>query len=381
MKIFLHIGNYKTGTTAVQSFLTANRERLQDLGFFIPEVGLVGSSHHDWAASLLARPGAADPDELYPRIRESLARCGYDKAIVSTELFFSGGMAAALVERLPGHEIAAIAYLRRQDEFASAFYMQLVKHPNFMEANPPSVSRYVGKLGAADYLGCLNRWAQSIGSESMIVRPYEREQLPHGLIHDFLQCVGVAPDAFPDNAGSPTLNATIETELIEFLRIANSLGLSKEEHASLLAALTEISRRGQQSELLHKSNVFSPAQRREILGAAASDNEEIARRFLGRSDGALFLDPPPDDDPTWAPGRLSVDALAQIVAALWISQQKELANLVAASGREFNDRLVGFLHGKLAEEWNRAEGSQRENAELRARIAELERGVQRSEVN
>ncbi len=372
MKIYLHVGNYKTGTTAVQTFLFGNREKLADCGYFVPLAGRVGDAHHAWAASLLGRPGGTDPDALYREINEELNACGSDKAIVSTETFFNGKVASELVKRLAGHEIVVIAYLRRQDEFASAFYMQLVKHPNFMESSPPDIRRFMRKEGAADYLNSLTHWAAAVGENSMIVRPYECEQLPEGLIPDFLDCIGIGASRASEFTAASSVNVTIETELIEFLRIANGLGLSKNEHAMLLHALTEISRRGDKSELLHKRNVFSPEERRMLLEALEEENEELARTFLGRPDGRLFYAPPPSDDTTWTPMALSVESLAQIISALWILQQGQLADVLAVKDREFNDRLTNFLNKMLQQERDRLTSLTGKATEFAAKKADPE---------
>ncbi len=330
MKIFLHIGNYKTGSTAIQSFLFQNRERLRELGYYVPETGRIGDAHHAWAGTFSGRPGSpADPDTLYGDIRAELAVCGCDKAIVSTETLFNGMLPKEVVRRLPGHEIVVVAYLRRQDEFASAFYMQLVKHPNFMEANPPDLSRFLKKQGAIDYLRILRQWAEVVGQQATIVYPYEKSQLPNGLMADFLNRIGIAPDAFPAGTEAPSVNVTIETELIEYLRIANGLGPSQDEHARLLHALTEISRRWRAEGAFHRRNVFSPAQRRELLSVFEDDNREIARQFVGRPEGVLFVDPLPADDPTWTPMALSPEIHARITAALWLGPRQNPAQAPA----------------------------------------------------
>lgn len=349
MKVYLHIGNYKTGSTAIQSFLYHNRERFHELGYYIPSTGQNGVAHHDWAAALVGRSNAPDPDELYEDITNELNSSGFERAIVSTETFFNDAIAAELAERLSGHDLHVICYLRRQDHFASAFYMQLVKHPNFMECNLPNIEAFTRKEGPIDYVGVLDRWAAVVGEENMTVRPYEPEQLPDGVVDNFLSVFDLSADTFPKSAPTNPVNVTIETELIEFLRIANTLGLSENEHAMILRALEQISRRVRKTGMLHKRNVFSPQRRRQILETFQRDNNEIARRYLGRPNGILFVESPPEDDPTWEPMKLSVDALALILGIPWIFQQKELTEQLEHSNHEFNYQLVNFLQKKYLE--------------------------------
>lgn len=59
MKVLLHIGHSRTGTTTLQALLAANRERLRTLGVDYPAVGTLsppkGIAQHKLAFSLLAQ--------------------------------------------------------------------------------------------------------------------------------------------------------------------------------------------------------------------------------------------------------------------------------------------------------------------------------------
>ena len=45
MNIYLHMGFYKTGTTAIQKFLSLNRDQLVKQGFLYPAIGAYGDAH------------------------------------------------------------------------------------------------------------------------------------------------------------------------------------------------------------------------------------------------------------------------------------------------------------------------------------------------
>lgn len=48
-------------------------------------------------------------------------------------------------------------------------------------------------------------------------------------------------------------------------------------------------------------HVFPPATRLAILELCRESNEQVARHFLGRTDGILFHDPEPSPDDPWEP--------------------------------------------------------------------------------
>ena len=59
--IYLHIGGRKTGTTAIQLFLSSNRAQLKKKGYLYP--GYPRHAHHEITKELLYHP--------LPEIRES----------------------------------------------------------------------------------------------------------------------------------------------------------------------------------------------------------------------------------------------------------------------------------------------------------------------
>ncbi len=48
MKLILHIGTEKTGTTSIQNFLKLNRIKLKKHGYYIPKSPALPSGNHRW---------------------------------------------------------------------------------------------------------------------------------------------------------------------------------------------------------------------------------------------------------------------------------------------------------------------------------------------
>lgn len=137
MIVYLHAGTHKTGTTALQAFLYANRDLLNERGLYLPTAGLVGTppmmAHHNVPYELgghLVDPNAGGTAELFAE----LAACGADKAIVSSENFYALAIDPNALRRLRseaeriGAEIRPILYLRPQATLIEALYVEFVKH-------------------------------------------------------------------------------------------------------------------------------------------------------------------------------------------------------------------------------------------------------------
>ena len=324
--IHIHIGNYKTGSTAIQQFIGYNRQRFLETGYYVPTSGFDGSAHHELIWALRGEPFARSKEEVYANLNSELATCGYPDILISSEVFFNGLSAGAFREALEGDvQIRVIAYLRRQDHFLSAFYQQMIKHWNFRKTEKPTVKELLrGK--AVQYLSSLENWAAVAGEDNIVVRPYEMAQLPNGLIHDFVTQLGRDPGDYRELPAEERINETIHAELIEFLRYANAIEMSKEEHEALVAALTHLSSITK-SNAFSKRSVLSPPDRLAVLEATRAENETIARRWLGREDGKLFEEPWPDPDEEWTPVELTPQDMIRISVGLWLDTRRKSTGL------------------------------------------------------
>ncbi|MCA1749750.1 MAG: hypothetical protein LC634_09585 [Sphingomonadales bacterium] len=85
MRLIIHGGYYKTGTTAFQRWLHASRDRLSGMGIFVPDPG--PNNNHGFALNASIRAGREEL-ALWPEL-EAAARRGHGFAIVSAETIAS----------------------------------------------------------------------------------------------------------------------------------------------------------------------------------------------------------------------------------------------------------------------------------------------------
>lgn len=273
--VFVHIGLHKTGSTAIQKFLTANARRLRRNGILYPRTGQVRIAHHQIAWSM--RNNARVP---WADLRAELAES--DTAVLSSEEFESVRSPEAwerLRDNLPG-DVKIVCYLRRQDELLESHYNQHRKTGGL--DSPAAFKRRV--LYQMDYLARLQPFADAFGVENIIVRPYDKTRMPNGLFADFLSAIGrdmKADYVCPSHALNPSLNDT-GIALMRFVRthLPNRAALWC---ARQVAERFLCCRPGEPPR-----SAFSPEERRDLLSRFAESNAEVARRYLGRSDGVLF---------------------------------------------------------------------------------------------
>lgn len=241
MDVILHIGPYKTGTTAIQHALWRNRARLAAEGWLYPAAPEVHFAHHRLRYALV---GMVDPligdvpdlDVEMGAIGAEVAARAPRGLVVSSETFF--GLRRAhirvlverLVEQLGGDRITVVAALRHPLERVFSLYNQQVKNPaNAYKRSLDSVLRAPCRhYDSLDMRRSLGLWAGVVGPANLRLVEYRgRSAVP-----DFLAASGL-----PGGLDLPRgrLNEGVDARAAEVIRLAKRRGLSPEEVARIAA--------------------------------------------------------------------------------------------------------------------------------------------------
>lgn len=317
MKVLLHIGSEKTGTTSIQHWAAANRAPLAARGILYPaapgecptprpepnHVGLaLAVSERARRPDLLdmlglpdAAAAAAFGVRLEQRLAQEIAASGCGTLLLSNEHLSSrlqeeAEVAAlrALVERAAGAAVEwrVVLYHRRQDEMIGSIYAMLVLHGRtepFRLAAARNDARF-------DPRAILGHYSRVFGEAAVSVRPYDRRRMIGGdSVGDLLSLLGV-DQAEPGFAPLPPENESLSGSALELLRLLNAHvpatreGQRNPARVALVAALRELPP--------EPRTALAPRDALDAFLARYADaNAEIARRWLRRADGVLF-DPP-----------------------------------------------------------------------------------------
>jgi hypothetical protein len=145
-----------------------------------------------------------------------------------------------------------------------------------------------------DYLDIIDRWSGVFGKETIVVRPFEKQQfLQNDLVSDFLNTIGVSFDNRPSSSEDRS-NASLSVRILDFVDSLNRVeGIEEHDKAIAIRAVADITKNDK------KRFAISPEQRRELIKQFESNYEKIAREYLGRSDGRLFYERLPELDEEW----------------------------------------------------------------------------------
>jgi hypothetical protein len=195
-KITIHIGTPKTGTTAIQSAIASHESWLDDQNICFVKAGRHRAAHNDLANAI--RRGGPDHkfrEALEAEIEAETAKNVDRELLFSSEIFvlidpltFKEAMGA-----LAGHQLKIVVYLRRQDQYAEAFYKQRVKNGRNVVPFGVFLQSRVGRR-ITNYVRLLDQWKAAYPDATFVPRVYDRKRLMgQDIVADFARVLGVDP--------------------------------------------------------------------------------------------------------------------------------------------------------------------------------------------
>jgi len=324
-RLILHVGQHKTGSKALQAFLSHNRAVLLRRGILYPRgssnrrAPLAYAVSHYLSFALLRHqleggsgspPALCQPFSSLSQWLALLAAAPAHTVILSAEDLFDMSTAHELDFSLSRVEAGAralsklaanynfraevVVYLRRQDHLLCSQYGELIKgHPDSCIGFEEFRSAFAPRLRP---LPILARWASAFGVEQVHPLAYDPTLLAQGVAVDFFrQAVGME---IPKDCRAPAVhpeldNRAIHRDYVELVRLMQQLRRTEPPRWAIIEAAQ---RSGVRAEV---KAWLSPGERRQLLQAHSLENDEIARLYrVGRS--AFFPEPEPPDDPGWA---------------------------------------------------------------------------------
>ena len=179
-RIDLHIGMPKSGSSALQAMLEAERDSLQSIGVIVPRTGLYQGAHYQLVRELREER----PWRLWTEALSELQNA--KQGVVSAEglWFATESQVERLAQLVASFDVRVHAYVRKPSPFLCSFYRQRIKGSGRAE----SMSQFLAQEEACvDYPKILSRWSKRF---PIRVRTYEAVRAH--IVDDFLQALDVA---------------------------------------------------------------------------------------------------------------------------------------------------------------------------------------------
>ncbi len=300
LRLVLHVGVTKTGSTYLQNLMEANRPELLRRGVWYPEVGLywqgprpekqAGHSRFNDAA-------VGGGSDLRRHLRAGVRILGdrLHTIILSSEAFFLHEKSHRIPGYLSDFDCEIVIYLRRQDEWANSQYCELVAGGAVDRVSVPIDEwlRLDEVRARMDYRNALARFASAVPREKITVRVFDRLAMKGGdLVEDFADAAGIPELLDLERPEKSQANMAIfNSAHIEKLRTLNAFTFKGRDG---YREFTDEVGRGiavwQRSRGLEQvpAMMLTMEDRRNLLEENRAANEEIARNWLGKQGGQLF---------------------------------------------------------------------------------------------
>lgn len=309
--LYLHIGLPKAGSSSLQTFLAYNADVLAERGIFYPNLAKPDTTY-SVDSGCDCRNGNAYPFAYSYLEDQSITICpisgitldcidsvlrnSEDHVLLSSEWLVL--LPSIVIRELSslclkhGFTLKVISYVRRQDFLVESRYSQRTKI-----AAPLSLD-FVCQVAPHFLKKTIYKFAMELGDETIAIRPLEKCQLKNGnLYEDFLSCINI-DDTTSFEPPQHKVNRSLSHGVINMLDEMNKHGITNSHARELFVTALE----NNPEDTSHDTNTtwLSPEKRLEILNNVSEMNSDVAKRFLHRSDGVLFYEPPFNTDKPWS---------------------------------------------------------------------------------
>lgn len=291
--LYLHIGAHRTATSATQSFLARNNDRLRQHGY-LPVNG-VGRQTALVKALVEGERPVADAARMIRQQAE--AGPAIHSAIISDEnICFQKDL--SIFARFREHfDVRIIFTLRRQDLWLESWYYQNIKwqwKPRFSHLTFPEFMDRRHEFHWIHYDSYIRHLETLFGGENIRLTVHERAQMPGGPIAAFCRHLGL--DDLDGFTQPGRVNSSLSPPVAEFARRMPLDRAPSPYRRELIRVLYRIDAELRENSNRHSSLLMTRPERERVMAEFDPGNHAVAQRYFDR--GTLFEDPlPPADAP------------------------------------------------------------------------------------
>lgn len=316
-KLIVHIGANKTGSSAIQRFLSINNLALREEGIVVPNkdfqvVKNVGGHHVFGFQELLQSPleGRKRLGEAIDAVNAAAPEA--EAMLLSAENLTANPAAPSLFEDLvERYDTRIILYIRRQDEYILSSWQQW--QSKIKTDFWAWVVTIVGMLG--NWRAYLENWESVIPRDQITVRIFEKPRLEGGeVIADFYSLLDASKPlddlAYPEGTVNPSFSDAI-MNLVKGNELVFQ-GVHDNDFYNFVAEMT-----GDKYRKTARESSISFPQRQAILERYRNSNNWVRESYFPHSEGALFTPPKEGDYDYLSPDDMNQQKLEFLTSTLY----------------------------------------------------------------
>jgi hypothetical protein len=286
--LYLHIGAHRTATSSIQKFLHSNFGKIQIEGFFYP---FNLRRHFDLINRIFAREVSVADVAADLNRRADGKRYPIHSIVLSDEDICIRKDLGLLAQFRDHFEVKVVFMLRRQDLWIESWYQQNVKWQWNSDHAHLTFEEFLTRRARffwIDYDERVRHLEKLFGAENVILRVFEKGQMPEGPVNTFCDAIGLAKrdGLLPP----PHVNTSLSPLMSEFMRCLPLDALPAKQRREMERAC-EVMDAEMTAGTRPSALYLDPAARAALMAEYAEGNAALARRRFGRDQ--LFFDPLP----------------------------------------------------------------------------------------
>jgi hypothetical protein len=213
--LYLHVGWSKTGTSAIQAQIQAQKDTFLAKGILYPQtLQWPDHSHHPFALSFKdsgVYKSDLSPKNILEKLKTEMLASPAESVLMSSELspfYYSNVHFKNFVEE-HFSLVKIIFTVRSQSELLLSLFNQLVKDPN-VRYGASLFTLAMRNIGWLNFNQAVKRWEDVVGLENIHVIPYTRS-----VVKDFFEIFSVSVD---EEAVSSVVNPSLPTRCLPILQ-------------------------------------------------------------------------------------------------------------------------------------------------------------------
>jgi hypothetical protein len=282
MRVYLHIGFGKTGTTSIQDYLFQNRE-LRKADYIYPEIGRSGSGQHNLA--ILGKEEFSDHEHLlFSQLKDYFDGLNKNSNIIISSEFFcfmKKGYVDDVYKYVGDFDVRILFFVRKQIQLIQSTYLQWQREG--LDYRGSIEGFFKAHARGFDFMERILPWAEIFGDSKIIARVFDN-RLTNDVCLDFLNLTGIDTSKYKPLKNKS--NQSILPEFSHFIAMIDRAKISKDERKEMIAHIKHLSKlyRGFSQYSLIDQDLADA-----INQYYQKSNRQFAERFLSEDLAKVFL--------------------------------------------------------------------------------------------